>query len=226
MKNKRWTENEFDDAVLMLKNGASYEEIAFKIKRSSKSVKVKLNKNGFSFIEESKIIIKCLFCNKEIETTRFNKKKFCNNSCAAKYNNPKRKKIKYCVYCNKELENKQKKFCNNKCQGAYKRNEIFNKIENGDVTLPEKNYKNYLIYKYGEKCMECGWNKINYYSGKIPVELEHIDVDSDNNKLNNLKLLCPNCHSLTPTWKGANEGKGRYSKRKIKRMKRYKEGKS
>ena len=74
--------------------------------------------------------------------------------------------------------------------------------------------------------MKCGWNKKNPYSGKIPIELEHVDGNSDNNSLNNLLILCPNCHSLTKTWKTLNSGNGRYSKRKIKRRKRYKEGKS
>lgn len=67
----------------------------------------------------------------------------------------------------------------------------------------------YLIQKHGEKCMECGWSKRNPFTNKIPIELEHIDGDFTNNKEENLKLLCPNCHSLTPTYKGANKKKGR-----------------
>ena len=60
----------------------------------------------------------------------------------------------------------------------------------------------------GEKCMECGWSERNPHTGNIPIELEHIDGDFKNNKEENLKLLCPNCHSLTKTYKGANK-KGR-----------------
>ena len=97
----------------------------------------------------------------------------------------------------------------------------YNKIESGDIGLPPRQYKNYLIEKYGNKCMECGWGEKNPTTNKIPIELEHIDGDSTNNNLSNLKLLCPNCHSLTSTYKGANKGNGRYS-RKV----RYKEGKS
>ena len=69
--------------------------------------------------------------------------------------------------------------------------------------------------------MECGWCEINKYSGNVPIELEHIDGNSENNSLENLKLLCPNCHSLTPTYKALNTGNGRHSRRK-----RYEEGKS
>lgn len=38
----------------------------------------------------------------------------------------------------------------------------------------------------------------------IPLQLDHIDGDSSNNTLSNLRLLCPNCHALTPTFCGRN----------------------
>jgi hypothetical protein len=69
--------------------------------------------------------------------------------------------------------------------------------------------------------MICGWNEINPKSGKVPIELEHSDGNSANNNLKNLKLLCPNHHSLTPTYKGLNKGNGRAN-----RMKRYHDCKS
>ena len=67
----------------------------------------------------------------------------------------------------------------------------------------------YLREKYDNKCCECGWHKVNPYTKKVPLDVEHIDGNYRNNKEENLKLLCPNCHSLTPTYKGANKGKGR-----------------
>ena len=39
----------------------------------------------------------------------------------------------------------------------------------------------------------------------IPLELDHIDGNHQNNALDNLRLLCPNCHSLTPTFRGKNK---------------------
>lgn len=45
------------------------------------------------------------------------------------------------------------------------------------------------------------------------MELEHIDGNSENNDLSNLTLLCPNCHSLTSTYKGRNIGNGRTLKK-------------
>ena len=62
---------------------------------------------------------------------------------------------------------------------------------------------------YGESCQQCGWSQRHDKTGKIPVEVEHIDGDWQNNRLDNLKLLCPNCHALTPTFRGLNRGRGR-----------------
>ena len=43
----------------------------------------------------------------------------------------------------------------------------------------------------------------------IPLELDHINGDAGNNKFENLRLLCPNCHATTPTHKAKNKGFGR-----------------
>jgi DNA-binding CsgD family transcriptional regulator len=116
----------------------------------------------------------------------------------------------FCLNCGKLVK---KKFCSRKCQHEYRQNEITKKIESGDITLDSRWYKKYLIIKYGEKCMKCGWNKRHSITHKVPIELEHKDGNSENHNLNNLELLCPNCHSLTLTYKGLNVGNGRYKRR-------------
>lgn len=78
--------------------------------------------------------------------------------------------------------------------------------------------KKYLA-EQKEGCWECGITSWNNKS--IVLELEHIDGNSDNNKEDNLSLICPNCHSQTSTYKGKNKGNGRHT-----RMKRYHAGKS
>ena len=52
-------------------------------------------------------------------------------------------------------------------------------------------------------CEECKWSKYSE-DGRLPLELEHIDGNNKNNNLSNLKILCPNCHSLTSTYCGCN----------------------
>lgn len=59
--------------------------------------------------------------------------------------------------------------------------------------------KKHLISVLGHKCQNCLLDK---WLGKpIPLELEHINGNSLDNELTNLKLLCPNCHSFTPTYR-------------------------
>ena len=53
------------------------------------------------------------------------------------------------------------------------------------------------------KCERCGLNE--WLGEPIPLELDHIDGDHYNNSLENLKILCPNCHAKTPTYRGKNK---------------------
>src|SRR5574338_66943 len=130
-----------------------------------------------------------------------------------------------CEYCNGVKKTKTLRFCSRKCAAFQlqkeRREKVWRKIEGGITTCDPRQYKSYLIHKRGERCEECFWNKRNPVTKKVPIELEHIDGNSENNRLENLKLLCPNCHSLTPTFKALNKGRGRH-----KRRQRYKEGKS
>lgn len=54
------------------------------------------------------------------------------------------------------------------------------------------------------KCYNC--NNTKWLGDPIPLELEHIDGNHQNNNLDNLTILCPNCHALTPTYRGKNKG--------------------
>ena len=56
------------------------------------------------------------------------------------------------------------------------------------------------------KCQECGWSEKSK-DGRLPLELDHINGDSHDNRLENLRILCPNCHSLKPTHRGSNTKK-------------------
>ena len=51
----------------------------------------------------------------------------------------------------------------------------------------------------------CGCKLDTWLDQPIPLELDHIDGNHQNNALDNLRLLCPNCHSLTPTFRGKNK---------------------
>ncbi|MGM9882435.1 MAG: HNH endonuclease [Bacilli bacterium] len=125
----------------------------------------------------------------------------------------------YCIYCNKKI-NSHNKYCSISCQKKYEYETYINEWKNGKRDGMRGKYQisshiqHYLYEKYNYSCAKCGWNKVNPYTGKSPLEIEHIDGNYLNNTEKNLILLCPNCHSLTATYKGANKGNGRKGRNK------------
>ena len=119
-----------------------------------------------------------------------------------------------CLNCNREIS-KKRRYCSNKCQKQYQYKSYISDWKKGLEDGMRGNYqismhiKTYLFEKYNNKCARCGWSRINPYTKNIPLEIEHIDGNYKNNNENNLILLCPNCHSLTSTYKGANVKNGR-----------------
>ena len=81
--------------------------------------------------------------------------------------------------------------------------DIQNQIKQNKQTLKLKNrlLKENILEN---KCSICG---IDEWQGKeISLQLDHIDGDNHNHRLENLRLVCPNCHSQTDTYCGKNKG--------------------
>jgi len=55
------------------------------------------------------------------------------------------------------------------------------------------------------RCEEC--RRTMWENHPIPIELDHVNGDKKDNRIENLRFICPNCHTLTPTYKGKNTKK-------------------
>jgi len=121
-------------------------------------------------------------------------------------------KIYNCLYCGKECAkgySKLNKYCDNVCQRKHQREQFYQLLVEGKLT-GRKTIRKLLAWKFGWKCFECGLSEWRGHT--ISLELDHIDGNAGNNNIDNLQLLCPNCHSITDTWKGRNRGNGRASR--------------
>lgn len=127
----------------------------------------------------------CKYCSSSI-TYENRRQSFCSHSCRAKYQNPLRpKKVKIPYDSNAVL---------------------LERFSNGLVAERPTLRKAIALVK-GYCCDICkltNWNNSN-----ITLIVDHIDGNAGNNKPDNLRLLCPNCNSQTPTFGGRNKGNGR-----------------
>jgi len=78
---------------------------------------------------------------------------------------------------------------------------------NNELPIQSHKLKNRLLkegyFKY--QCTIC--ENTNWLDQPIPLELDHINGNNKDNKLINLRLLCPNCHAQTPTYRSKNRTK-------------------
>lgn len=80
--------------------------------------------------------------------------------------------------------------------------------------------KDFIVRGRGWQCEIC--RLTTWLEKPIPLELDHIDGNADNNTRDNLRLVCANCHAQTETYKAQNKFSG--SLRQLMRRERYKNG--
>lgn len=212
---QKWTENEINQSVELLKQGYNYKQISEEIGRKYRAVEKKMLQLGETYSKYNKPKPKyCINCGGEIKIKEG--KKFCSQSCAASYNNK-----------NREHDDNTKNKISNSVREYIKENgSIIDKIkfskekwqqirkkrrETNRKKLMEADYKDLkfetlrkrIILEQDEKCNKCGVHE--WFGKKIPLEMDHKDGDNSNNERENLEALCPNCHSITDTWRGKNK---------------------
>lgn len=127
--------------------------------------------------------------------------------------------MKNCKNCGTVLKNNRSFFCSSKCFSEYQEKEYIKRWQNGTENGLKGKYgisnyiRNFLLKKNGCKCQQCGWGEVNKFTGKVPLEIHHKDGNYLNNAEENLMILCPNCHSLTETYKSHNKN-GRKERKK------------
>lgn len=128
----------------------------------------------------------------------------------------RRKPPKHCKQCGEILENRESKFCCKECFNSNRRDAVVAKWMEDPSSVNTKHGISYTIAIYlkeqaGWKCQSpncCvpgGWGEVHPATGRVPIELDHIDGDAYNNHPDNLIVLCPNCHSLTMNYRALNK---------------------
>lgn len=135
----------------------------------------------------------CIICNSEaIKYSKHSTKKFCSKECSDIY----RKKLGQQNAFNKHIKYKEQKQ---------------ERIDSGDWNLLFKSeHKDVVLAEQDYKCAICK-NSMMWEGKPLGFDLDHIDGDRNNNRRSNLRCLCPNCHSQTPTYKSKNTTNKKYT---------------
>lgn len=124
-----------------------------------------------------------------------------------------------CLVCGNEPARATYTYCSNTCQQEYQYRKYIERWKSGletgmiKIGIVSARVKRYLREKYDNKCCLCSWSEINPMTGKVPLVADHIDGDWRNNSEKNLRLICPNCDSLSATYAALNKGNGRKNRR-------------
>lgn len=133
---------------------------------------------------------KCSICNKPIyrrpvELKKNNGRVFCGMACyglSCRKENP-------CIICGKPiLAGLNKKTCSRSCANKHRSGIQYKINRPHDKVVAERSLKIRLIKERGKKCERCGFDKFEI------LQTHHKDKNKHNNDLNNLELICPNCH--------------------------------
>jgi len=176
-------------------------------KREETNKKLAKNMKGYRFIKGGKVKLCDYGCSQKAKFEMSNGKWCCSksyNQCPViKKKNSTGLKLAYKT----ELRTKRgfSKEAYQKGQQTYRENlqEYYNLLPFIEKPLVEQ--RRIVLEEQEEKCLICGIEDWNNKSLKL--HLDHIDGNNQNQERNNLRYICPNCHSQTDTYCGKNINK-------------------
>lgn len=149
--------------------------------------------------------MKCKHCGKDKDT--LTPSGFCSRSCANSraHSHDTRVKIAESVRNNTESHSKKSKSIRKKWEDPEWRDRVTKSMVQAAESVGWDNMKwggkrKWIIRDQEGKCKRCGADE--WLGEPLSLEVDHIDGDRNNNSRDNLEALCPNCHSITPTWRG------------------------
>jgi len=140
----------------------------------------------------------CPKCNKQHEKAGV----FCSRSCANSRVFSDEAKLKKSIALKGKPSN-QPKYDREKAAQKLRETRLQKYLSTPFEQLGMENRRRRVFEEQNYCCARCGLDK--WQGIKIPLELEHKDGNNKNNVRENLEGLCPNCHSITDTWRGRNK---------------------
>lgn len=150
---------------------------------------------------------RCTKCDEVLAYPKRNNK-YCSRSCSVSMNNLGKRKVRDCEVCGSELKPTSRKYCSPECLSKRNLSEHIDKFNNG-VLRNRPTIRKVLTHIRGYECDVC---RLSEWMGKpITLQVDHINGNASDDSPENLRLICPNCHSQTNTFGGRNYGNGRGS---------------
>lgn len=120
-----------------------------------------------------------------------------------------------CKNCKKEFHPRYSSlgiYCSLKCQHEYQMKQKYEEyLKSQDKYYGKTSMswiKKHILSEQGNKCSICGCNN-SWNNKELVFILDHIDGHANNNRRDNLRLICPNCDSQLDTFKSKNKNSDR-----------------
>ena len=143
---------------------------------------------------------KCPACETPVYRRPCERIRFCSSKCfeSKRY----RKKNTSCQQCGVLLKpgaGSSAKFCSKSCSNRSRVGIKYDGTQPKSKTVNHSRARVALIERDGDECKICGLCPV--WMGKpLRLQIDHVDGDRSSNGLDNLRLLCPNCHTQTETF--------------------------